>query len=115
MQNYNQIIEGYEVRKVIHQGKPHIVVPVTMMVEGVHDGSHGPIFHSIAELGKFTGAWDGRPVVIRHPKINGMSVSANIPILIDSEMVGRVFNTHVDGNKLRQRFGLMKINYSRFL
>ena len=47
---------AYEPKLVVHQEKAHLVVPVVMMVEGVHNGSMGPIYHSIAELGKYTEA-----------------------------------------------------------
>jgi hypothetical protein len=92
---------NYTVTKKNHQGKEHIVVPVVMMVEGVHNGSHGPLFHSINELGKFPAAWNGIPVVVNHPEIDGMNVSANDPDIIDQQTVGRVYNTFVDGNKLK--------------
>ena len=58
----------YEVKLTVHNEKPHLVVPVVMMVEGVHNGSQGPLFHSIAELGKFPESWNGIPVVIYHPE-----------------------------------------------
>ena len=91
---------GYTVEHKEHQGKEHLVVPVVMMVEGVHSGSHGPLYHSIEELGKFPEAWNGMPVVIDHPEINGEYLSANIPDVIDARMVGRVYNTKVEGQKL---------------
>lgn len=98
---YAQTQDEYEVELKVHQGKPFIIVPVTMMVEGVHSGSHGAIYHPIDELGKFPKAWDGIPVVINHPEVNGVNVSANSPDIIDSRTVGRVYNTHVKGSKLK--------------
>lgn len=92
---------NYVIEKRMHQGKEHIVVPVIMMVEGVHRGSHGPLFHSIDELGKFPETWNGMPVVINHPEINGINISANDPDIIDGQVVGRVYNTYVDGTKLK--------------
>ena len=92
---------NYNITKKNHQGKEHMIVPVVMMVEGVHCGSHGPLFHSINELGKFPAAWNGIPVVINHPEIDGMNVSANDPDIIDQQTVGRVYNTYVDGTKLK--------------
>ena len=50
---------NYSLRTEVYEGKEHLVVPVVMMVEGVHNGSHGPILHTIEELGKFPGAWNG--------------------------------------------------------
>jgi len=93
-------MQGYDVTYQSHQGKDYLVVPVVMMVEGVHHGSHGPLLHTISELGKFPGAWNGIPIVIDHPEIDGEYLSANIPDIIDARMVGRVYNTKVDGQKL---------------
>jgi len=92
-------VKGYTVKEVTHLGKKHLVVPIVMMVEGVHSGSHGPLLHTIAELGKFAGSWNGIPIVIDHPKINGESVSANTPEIIEQK-VGTVYNTKVKGKKL---------------
>ncbi len=91
----------YEPKLTVHQDKAHLVIPVVMMVEGVHNGSQGPLLHTIDQLGKFPASWDGRPVVIYHPEIDGIPVSANSPEIIDTRTVGRVYNTSVDGKKLR--------------
>lgn len=88
-------------RTEMHQGRRHLVVPVIMMVEGVHAGSHGPLYHSIEELGRFPAAWNGIPVTIGHPEIDGQNVSANQPSIIDSRTVGRIYNTHIYDNQLR--------------
>lgn len=101
MNTYSISNDLYEVREEMHQGKKHLVVPVVMMVEGVHSGSQGPVFHSIDQLGRFPESWNGIPVSIKHPVIDGKNVSANSPNIIDSVVVGRVYNTFVDGNKLK--------------
>lgn len=97
----NKQVLDYEVKLVVHQDKPHLVVPVVMMVEGVRNGSAGPILHKIAELGKFPETWNGIPVVIYHPEEDGQPVSANSPEIIDNIAVGKVYNTTVDGKKLK--------------
>lgn len=98
----NRPESDYEVTLTAHQDKPYYVVPVVMMVEGVHNGSHGPLLHKIDELGKIPDAWNGIPVVIDHPEsTDGLPISANMPDVIDSRTVGRVYNTNVDGSKLR--------------
>lgn len=84
-----------------HQGENHIVVPVIMMVEGVHCGSHGPLLHLGQDLGRFPGAWNGIPVVVNHPEENGVGVSANSPDIVDEQVIGRVYNTHFEDGKLR--------------
>ena len=101
MKTFIQVNAQYEVRTETHNGKKHIVVPVVMMVEGVHSGSHGPLFHPASELGKFPEAWNGTPVTIMHPQQDGHGVSANSPEIVDDEVVGRVYNTHMDLGKLK--------------
>lgn len=99
--SYSSKVLDYEAKLVVHQEKAHIIVPAVMMVEGVHSGSQGALFHSIAELGKFPESWNGRPVVIYHPEEDGVPVSANSPDIIDNRAVGKVYNTTVDGKKLK--------------
>lgn len=101
MNIYSQLNSNYTIQTVQHQGRPHLVVPVIMMVEGVHTGNLGPLFHSAAELGKIPDSWNGIPVVVRHPEQDGQNVSANSPQVIDSEIVGRVYNTRMDSGKLK--------------
>lgn len=93
---------GYVIRQVMHQGRNHIVVPVVMMVEGVHSGSLGPLLHPADELGKFPASWNGIPVVINHPTDkDGNNISANSPEIIDSEVtVGKVYHSHMVDAKL---------------
>ena len=90
MEIYAALNEHYTVREEQHQGKTHLVVPVIMMREGVHNGSHGQIFHPIDELGHFEGAWNGIPVSIQHPSVDGKHVSANSPDIIDANVDGHL-------------------------
>jgi hypothetical protein len=97
----NKPDSDYEVKLTTHQEKPYYVVPVVMMVEGVHNGSHGPLLHKIEELGKIPASWNGIPVVIDHPEdTDGTPISANEPEVIDNHSVGKVYNTKVDGTRL---------------
>lgn len=57
----------------IRNGKA--ISPITIMVEGVHNGSHGPIFWAAHILKQNAGKWEGVPVVINHPMVNGKHVS----------------------------------------
>jgi len=94
LQTLKFITNNYTIREEVLDGKTHIVVPVVMMVEGVHCGSHGPILHQAAELASFTEAWNGIPVTINHPEEGGANVSANSPQVLDRDSVGRIFNAH---------------------
>lgn len=97
----NQTITGYTVKETTHQEKKHLVVPVTMIVEGVLNGSNGPLLHLAEDFGKFPEAWNGIPVVVNHPAINGQNVSANSPEVIEAEKVGTVYNSRIENNCLK--------------
>src|SRR5512135_634699 len=47
---HNVKVNDYQIREERHQGRNTVVVPVIMMVEGVHSGSHGPLLHPAEEL-----------------------------------------------------------------
>lgn len=98
---YFQTAEAYTTRTEEWDGEEYIVVPVTMMVEGVHSGSHGPILHTAEELGHMPESWDGIPVTIGHPKVDGVYVSANSPEVLTDWAVGQIFNTNMDGDALK--------------
>ena len=92
---------NYTIRTETHQGKKHLVVPVIMMVEGVHNGSHGPLLHLAEDLGRFPESWNGMPISIEHPEEGDHFVSANSPNVIDRQTVGRVYNTQIMDGKLK--------------
>jgi hypothetical protein len=96
METYKLQVNNYEVEVKQFNGRDHLVIPVVMMVDGVHRGSMGSLLHVKEELEKYTAAWNGRPVVIQHPQIDGEYVSANLPNVLESEEVGKVFNTRYD-------------------
>lgn len=97
----NTGLSNYTVTDTIHQGQAYKIVPVIMMVEGVLNGSRGPLLHTAEEFGKFPESWNGIPVVINHPQEGANFISANSPSIVDNGVVGRIYNTHVDGNRLK--------------
>ena len=92
--------ENYEIKMKKYQGKQHLVVPVVMMVEGVHNGSHGKILHRSEELAKYVESWNVMPVVIQHPEKDGKFISANSPDVLELQKVGQIFNTKIENKKL---------------
>ena len=72
------------------------IAPVTIMVEGVHNGSHGPIFWSAHILERFTPAWENVPVVINHPMRDGIPISVRAT---QDRIIGRVTNPRYDRAK----------------
>jgi hypothetical protein len=92
-QIYNLKTNNYSIRKEIFEDREHIVVPVVMMIDGVHAGSHGPLLHTGDEYGKYPDSWNGIPVVVYHPEdFNGSPISANSPDVFEGEKIGTVFN-----------------------
>lgn len=81
----------------------HLVIPVIALVEGVLQGanSEGPELALASEFGKAPSGWNGRPVTINHPEIRGKHVSANSPDVLETEQIGQLFNTVLDGKKLK--------------
>jgi ribosomal protein L22 len=73
-QNYTAVRYSLTVNEVT---KDYILVPVVMMVPGVHEGSQGPMLHTAENLQANVEQWNERPVVIYHPQdAEGNYVSA---------------------------------------
>jgi hypothetical protein len=73
---------------------------MVMMCEGVHTGNNGPLYYPASELQKFPMAWNMKPVVVYHPKLNGQELSACDTAIAEKQQVGFIMNTHYD-DKLR--------------
>lgn len=95
--SFSTTASGYTAEEKILDGRNHLVVPVIMMVEGVHDGSGGPVLHKEETLSHSPEVWNGMPVTVSHPQGldeegNPINVSANSPEVLSSTGVGRLFN-----------------------
>lgn len=75
----------------------HTVVPAVLIVEGVLNGA----FVSREEIGKFAEAWNGRPVPILHPMVEGQPVSASSSPDILERTAGLIFGAKLDVDRLR--------------
>jgi len=92
------------VREVQFNERAHLVAPVVLLVEGVHDGSGGPVFYPAAELAKFAASWNSVPVTLGHPKdTEGEPISANSPEVLSAYCVGYLFNVQFDPNGAKLR------------
>ena len=89
-------VTNYELRFEDHGGRQHIVVPGVILVEGVHNGSAGPLYYSPDELARAPGIWNGVPVTINHPEGEAGMTSANDPAIMRDWVVGILFNVHYD-------------------
>ena len=84
-------------------GEEYIVVPVIALVEGVLHSANAenPELALAEEFGRYPNAWDGRPLVMNHPQVEDEYVSANSPTVLEDWSFGQLFNTQLDGNKLK--------------
>lgn len=97
----NNVTGTYTPRRVVTQGEAHIIIPVVMMVEGVHSGSHGPLLHTAEELSKSAPQWNGIPVTMSHPiDAAGTHISA-FAEGAENFIVGYLENARMEGNKLK--------------
>jgi hypothetical protein len=92
------------------EGREYLVAPMVMITEGVHNGSNGPLYYPRSELSKTPEVWNHKPVVVYHPTMNGLGVSACDPDVITNRKVGVIMNTYFDKKtgKLRAEAWLEK-------
>lgn len=92
-----------EIRTATLYGREYTVVPVVALVEGVLQGMNAetPELALASEFGAIPPGWNGRPVVMNHPVEDGNPVSANSPTVLEEWAFGQLFNTTLDGTKLK--------------
>lgn len=81
----------------------HTVIPAVVLVEGVLWPANAPApeLALAEEFGRFPDGWNGRPVVFDHPRVDGLAVSASSPDVLEVNSFGQLFNTRLDGTKLK--------------
>lgn len=89
------------VRNETLEGREYLAVPMVMMVEGVLNGSNGPLFYPAEELAKVPQVWNMKPVVVYHPQMDGKALSACDSEIIENYKVGMIMNTSFDGKRLK--------------
>lgn len=85
-----------DVRREQLHGRDYLVVPMTMLKQGVLNGSKGPLFYPKEEMGKNTAAWNQMPIVVYHPYKGGRPTTARQPQVFNESFVGWVFNAELD-------------------
>ena len=93
--------EKVQLRTETISGVAYTIVPVVMMTVGVHEGSGGALLYTDNELSEFYQAWNGVPVSVQHPQIDGIYVSANMPDIYETQVIGKIFNTVYEDGKLK--------------
>ena len=77
-------------------GNQFVVAPVSMMAEGVHSGSAGPILHTSEGLESSAGEWEGIPTIPYHPHDGEKFVGVKDLSSSIDDINGRVYNTYFD-------------------
>jgi hypothetical protein len=72
--------------------KDYVVVPMVMLVEGVHAGSEGPYLYPKEENVKRVELWNMKPVVVYHPD----TPSACTPEVLNTRQIGIILNAKAD-------------------
>ena len=89
---------GSQIRNEELDGRRYIVVPMVMLVEGVHTGSQGPVYYSVAELAKSPQMWNMKPIVLEHPFRGDTATDLEV---YKKQAVGFVMGTHFINGKLK--------------
>lgn len=79
-------------------GRKYTVVPMVMILEGVHTGSQGPVYYSMDELAKTPKMWNMKPIVIEHPFQGDTATDLEV---YKKQAVGMIMNTHFIDGKLK--------------
>jgi len=101
------------IRNDTMEGRDYLVAPMIMIVEGVHEGSNGPLYYPADELSKTPAVWNHKPIVVYHPQANGEGISACDPIVLTNRKVGIIMNAvvgdvEVDINKKKTKLTALK-------
>ena len=89
------------VRKSL-DGVEHLVVPVVAAQETVMNG----LFYPKEELSAEPENWNGVPVPVNHPQVNGEHITANSPKVQEKWNAGMVYNSVWDDGKLKNEMWL---------
>lgn len=97
------LADAASIRTETFLGRDFLVVPVVALVEGVVQGLNAqtPELALATEFGRVPDGWNGRPIVMNHPVINGSLVSAGSPAAVEAFQFGWIFNSRIEDNKLK--------------
>lgn len=86
-------------------GRDYLVRDAIILREGVLNGSDGPLYYPLDEIGKDVGTWNGMPLTAPHPMALDPSdgklkpVSARSPMIANKYQIGLVFNDRMEGSE----------------
>ena len=89
---FSNIALNSQPRRDMLDGAEHLVVPAVAIKEGVLNN----IFYPASELENFVQAWNGVPVPVNHPEVDGSFVTANSVEIENTANIGRFYNVFYD-------------------
>jgi hypothetical protein len=100
-------------RRETWQGREYVVVPMTLLVPGVLQGSKGPLLYPAEEVRKSPDDWNHIPIVVYHPMKDGKPVSARSPAILSKYGVGFVFHSRTDSKGVLKGEGWLDVEATR--
>jgi hypothetical protein len=81
-------------------GREYWVVPFVSLVEGVLNGSKGPLYYPGEEIRKNPGIWNGIPLTHGHPQTNdGRPLAGKSQEVKDRFQLGTIYNDWTEANR----------------
>jgi hypothetical protein len=94
--------KSYQVKRQSMAGEEYIVVPITMLAEGVHCGNQGCFLYDKKIIAESVKAWAGKPITVNHPADGlGQPCLCNTPNIFDCYVIGHVFNPRLENAALK--------------
>ena len=87
-----------KIRHTELDGRDYLVVPMSMILEGVHKGSQGPVYYSKAELAKTPTMWNMKPITVQHPKKGDTATDLGV---YRNQAVGMIMDAQWKDGKLK--------------
>ena len=88
-------------KEILHHDKRYIVVPATLIVPGVLNGSNGPIYYGAEDIAQSVPSWQGVAVTLGHPaKADGSPLSARSNEVFNQFGLGLINNPRLSQNSL---------------
>lgn len=89
-------LSGGNMRRESVNNRDFLVAPLSLIVPGVLDGSKGPLLYRLEDLKHNVSAWNGIPLTVDHPSVDGMFVSSKYPGVLDKVGIGHVQNAKIN-------------------
>lgn len=105
VRNFNQsqqlqrIVANFSgnIRRTTLNGREYLVAPLTMIVPGILHGSQGPLLYREEDIKQNVAAWNGVPLTVQHPSMNGGPISAKASGVWERQGIGTVKNASYKG------------------